>query len=273
VSPTFEGDNRRGFVSFFFVFGVITSAFITHAGAMASRSAVLSLAEAGISPQVGAPPADVLDPSFAPSERDGLLVIDVQTDFMPGGALEVPGGTEVIPIVNALVRRFEHVVLSQDWHPPKHSSFASQHEGKSPYDETQMPYGAQTLWPDHCVQNTPGSAFHADLAIPARARICRKGFRSAIDSYSAFFENDRVTGTGLQAHFQELGVTTVYVVGVAYDFCVRFSCEDAAARCGATAVLVKDATRAVGLPGSVEAAAKGLEQAGVRIVNAAELRS
>ena len=146
----------------------ITSAFITHAGAMASRSAVLSLAEAGISPQVGAP-ADVLDPSFAPSERDGLLVIDVQTDFMPGGALEVPGGTEVIPIVNALVRRFEHVVLSQDWHPPKHSSFASQHEGKSPYDETQMPYGAQTLWPDHCVQNTPGSAFHADLAIP-RAR-------------------------------------------------------------------------------------------------------
>lgn len=138
---------------------------------MASRSAVLSLAEAGISPQVGAPPADVLDPSFAPSERDGLLVIDVQTDFMPGGALEVPGGTEVIPIVNALVRRFEHVVLSQDWHPPKHSSFASQHEGKSPYDETQMPYGAQTLWPDHCVQNTPGSAFHADLAIPARAHL------------------------------------------------------------------------------------------------------
>jgi hypothetical protein len=156
----------------------VCHAFVfTPAGAMASRSAVLSLAEAGISPQVGAPPADVLDPSFAPSERDGLLVIDVQIDFMPGGALEVPGGTEVIPIVNALVPRFKHVVLSQDWHPPKHSSFASQHDGKSPYDEMQMPYGAQTLWPDHCVQNTPGSAFHADLAIPAGARVCRKGYR------------------------------------------------------------------------------------------------
>jgi nicotinamidase/pyrazinamidase len=240
---------------------------------MASRSAVLSLAEAGISPQVGAPAADVLDPSFAPSERDGLLVIDVQIDFMPGGALEVPGGTEVIPIVNALVPRFKHVVLSQDWHPPKHSSFASQHDGKSPYDEMQMPYGAQTLWPDHCVQNTPGSAFHADLAIPAGARVCRKGYRADIDSYSAFFENDRVTGTGLEAYFKELGVTRVYVVGLAYDFCVRYTCEDAAARCGVTAVLVKDATRAVGLPGSVDAAAEGLEQAGVQVVNAAELRS
>ena len=225
----------------------ITSAFITHAGAMASRSAVLSLAEAGISPQVGAPRGRA--GPLVRALRAGWPARDRRADrSLPGGALEVPGGTEVIPIVNALVRRFEHVVLSQDWHPPETQLVRVAARGQEPaYDETQMPYGAQTLWPDHCVQNTPGSAFHADLAIPARAHICRKGFRSAIDSYSAFFENDRVTGTGLQAHFQELGVTTVYVVGVAYDFCVRFSCEDAAARCGATAVLVKDATRAVGL--------------------------
>ena len=250
----------------------ITSAFITHAGAMASRSAVLSLAEAGISPQVGAPPADVLDPSFAPSERDGLLVIDVQTDFMPGGALEVPGGTEVIPIVNALVRRFEHVVLSQDWHPPKHSSFASQHEGKSPYDETQMPYGAQTLWPDHCVQNTPGSAFHADWPSPRRAHL-PQGLPVGHRLVQRVLRERPGHGDGAPGTLPGAGRHGGIRGRGGVDFCVRFSCEDAAARCGATAVLVKDATRAVGLPGSVEAAAKGLEQAGVRVVNAAELRS
>ena len=243
---------------------------ITSAGAMAS-SVVLSLSEAGISSQAGAPAADLLDKKFAPTAEDGLLVIDVQCDFMPGGALPVPGGTEVIGVVNALVPRFEHVVLSQDWHPDGHSSFASQHEGKNPYDETTFPYGQQTLWPDHCRQNTAGSSFHADLTIPQTAVVCRKGFRPEIDSYSAFFENDSVTATGLEHYLQQLGVKRVFVVGLAYDFCVRYTCEDAANRCGLDVILVRDATRAVGLPGSVEAAVGGLKDAGVRVCTAGEL--
>lgn len=347
-------------------------------GSEAVPSGVLTLAESDIAPQAGAPPLEGYDLGFEPTKEDCLLVIDLQVDFMPGGALEVPGGTEVFPLVNAMIEKFECVVMSQDWHPPAHSSFASQHEGKAPYDVTSMPYGEQTLWPDHCVQGTSGcvtrvgfsqlpervsrasttpraspspvlprsrparhnparcpsfaratcaldtrssplhrrdsvwmstttnlrrrlrsprvvrpasrasshpsrlthpphhssisdsARFHADLSIPERARVCRKGFRKHVDSYSAFFENDHVTATGLEAYLKSEGVKRVFVVGVAYDFCVRYSCEDAA-KAGFESVLVKDATRAVGLPGSVEAADRGVVEAGVRTANSGGL--
>ena len=241
---------------------------------MASSSAVLSLSEAGISPQVGVPPGeDVLDPLFAPTKEDALLVIDVQCDFCSGGALEVPKATDIIPVVNALVCRFQHVVFSQDWHPPKHSSFASQHAGRKPWDEVTMSYGKQTLWPDHCIQGSAGSSFHRDLAIPENGMVCRKGCNPQIDSYSAFFENDGRTSTGLETYVQQLGVKRVFVVGVAFDFCVRFTCQDAATKCGLSVVLVSDGTKPVGLPGSVDATNRGLTDAGVLVRGARELGS
>lgn len=235
-----------------------------------ATAGVFTLEEIGLGAQKGIPGAEGLDLGFAPTSQDALLVIDVQNGFTPGGALAVPGGTDVIPLANALVEKFETVVLSQDWHPEGHSSFASQYPGKSPLDTVELAYGSQTLWPDHCVQGTKGAAFHEDLAIPERCRVVRKGFRREIDSYSAFFENDRTTCTGLEAYLKGIGVTRVFVVGLAYDFCVRFTAEDAR-RCGFQAVVVKDGTRAVGAPGTVEAAAKGLEEAGVLVVQSCEL--
>lgn len=235
------------------------------------EKAVLTLREAGVAAQEGCPGKAGYDLGFTPSGSDALLVIDVQNGFMPGGALAVPEGTDTIPLVNALVGKFERVVLTQDWHPAGHSSFASQHPGKAPYDEVHAEYGPQTLWPDHCVMGTEGSAFHEHLAIPERSVVCRKGFRRDIDSYSAFFENDRTTATGLEDHLKVWGVTRVFVVGVAYDFCVRFTAEDAA-RCGFTSVIVKDATRAVGLAGTVEAADKGCREAGVHVVDSEALK-
>ena len=179
---------------------------------------MLTLSESGIEPRKGAAPSTSLDPGFKPVPGDALLVIDVQNDFIPGGALEVAGGHEVVPVCNALMDRFDVVVFSQDWHCPGHLSFASSHEGKSPYDSTQMPYGDQTLWPDHCIQGTSGSSFHADLSIPDRVRVVRKGFRKDIDSYSAFFENDQTTPTGLEGYLKDIGVRRVFVCGLASTF-------------------------------------------------------
>jgi nicotinamidase/pyrazinamidase len=181
-----------------------------------------------------------------------LLVIDVQNDFCPGGALAVPGGDEIVPGINALMAEFAAVILTQDWHPADHLSFASQHPGKAPMEMTEMPYGPQVLWPDHCVQGSEGAAFHPDLDTTRADLIIRKGFRREIDSYSAFFENDQTTPTGLEGYLRSRGITTLTIVGLATDFCVNFSAVDAAA--GVPVEVRGDLARAIDLDGSLAAA-------------------
>jgi len=183
-------------------------------------------------------------------QTDALLVIDMQLDFLPGGALAVADGDAILPGINALAARFDHVILTQDWHTPNHISFASTH-GLHPFTDTvQAPYGTQHLWPDHCIQATPGADLHPDLAIPHAELILRKGFRKDIDSYSAFTENDQHTPTGLAGYLRERGLTRLFFSGVAYDFCVGFSAL-AAARLGFESFVIEDLTRAVNLPNSV----------------------
>ncbi|MCB1377422.1 MAG: bifunctional nicotinamidase/pyrazinamidase [Alphaproteobacteria bacterium] len=195
---------------------------------------------------------------------DVLLVIDVQNDFCPGGNLAVPGGSEVVPLINRLAHGFAHVLLTQDWHPAGHSSFASSHTGKAPFEVIDMPYGPQTLWPDHCVQNTVGAAFHTGLDIPHAELIIRKGFRTAIDSYSAFFENDHKTPTGLGGYLKERGFTHVTCVGLAFDFCVRFSAEDARAL-GFDTDVIEGACRAIDLNGSADATRRSFTERGITL--------
>ena len=190
---------------------------------------------------------------------DVLLVIDVQNDFCPGGNLAVAGGNEIVPLVNRLAHGFAHVVLTQDWHPAGHSSFASTHPGKGPFEMIEMPYGPQTLWPDHCIQGTDGAAFHKGLDIPHAELIIRKGFRKAIDSYSAFFENDHKTPTGLGGYLKERGFSHVTCVGLAFDFCVRFSAEDARAL-GFDTEVIEGACRAINLNGSGDATRKSFRE-------------
>ena len=195
-------------------------------------------------------------------DSDVLLVIDVQNDFCPGGRLAVPGGNEVVPLINRLAKSFAHVVLTQDWHPEGHSSFASQHQGMSPFQTTTMPYGPQTLWPDHCIQDSEGAAFHKDLHIPHAELVIRKGFRSAIDSYSAFFENDHRTPTGLGGYLKERGFEKVVCVGLAFDFCVRFSAEDAR-KLGFDTEVIEAACRAIDLDGSADATRRSFAEHGI----------
>jgi nicotinamidase/pyrazinamidase len=180
---------------------------------------------------------------------DVLLVVDVQNDFCPDGRLAVPRGHEVVPIINRLGRLFAHVVLTQDWHPPGHRSFASSHPGKQPFETTTLDYGEQVLWPDHCVQGTPGAEFHAGLDIPHAALVIRKGFRSAVDSYSALYENDRKTPTGLAGYLRERGFRRIYLAGLAFDFCVRYSAEDTL-REGFAPVVIEDACRGIDIGGA-----------------------
>jgi nicotinamidase/pyrazinamidase len=198
-------------------------------------------------------------------DRDLLLVVDVQNDFCPGGALPAPSGDEVAPAINALAARFAHVVLTQDWHPAGHASFASSHPGKAPFETIALEYGEQVLWPDHCVQGTPGAEFHRDLEIRHAEAIVRKGFRPGIDSYSAFFENDRTTPTGLAGYLRERGFTRLFLAGLATDFCVAWSALDARAH-GFDVVLIEDACRAIDLDGSLAAAMGRMKEAGVEIV-------
>jgi nicotinamidase/pyrazinamidase len=185
-------------------------------------------------------------------DDDVLVVVDVQNDFCPGGALAVPHGDDVVPIVNVLAARFRNVVLTQDWHPSGHSSFASAHPGRRPFETIDVAYGKQVLWPDHCVQGTTGAAFHDALQIPHAALIIRKGMNRAIDSYSAFYENDRKTPTGLVGYLRERGLTRAFFAGLALDFCVRFSAEDAK-REGFAAIVIEDACRGIDIEGSVAA--------------------
>jgi nicotinamidase/pyrazinamidase len=202
--------------------------------------------------------------------NSALIVIDLQNDFCPGGALAVSGGDEIVPLVNRLAGSFDHVILTQDWHPAGHSSFASSHAGKAPFASIQMPYGAQTLWPDHCVQGTRGAEFHKDLRWTKAELVVRKGFRKAVDSYSAFFENDRKTPTGLAGCLRERGLTNLTLVGLATDYCVAYSALDAARLGFRTAVLV-DACRAIDLQGSLAEAEKQMRAAGVRLGKTADL--
>ncbi|KIC23236.1 MULTISPECIES: bifunctional nicotinamidase/pyrazinamidase [unclassified Leisingera] len=192
-----------------------------------------------------------------------LIVVDVQNDFCPGGALAVPGGDEVAAPINAMMDRFDAVILTQDWHPAGHSSFASSHPGKAPFDTTEMPYGPQVLWPDHCVQGTEGAAFHKDLRTDGDL-IIRKGFRPAIDSYSGFFENDQTTPTGLEGYLRSRGITDLTLAGLATDFCVAFTALDAA-RLGFGVTVQLSACRAIDLDGSLKAALAQMEQAGVKL--------
>ena len=197
-----------------------------------------------------------------PSEA--LIVIDMQNDFCPGGALAVAGGDDIVPLVNGLIERFDHVVLTQDWHPAGHSSFASSHPGLTPFTTITMPYGEQTLWPDHCIQGSSGADFHAGLVWTKAELVVRKGFRPEIDSYSAFFENDRTTPTGLAGYLKERGIERVSICGLATDYCVAYSALDAVEHGFETTVLL-DACRAIDLNGSFAASMAQMMAEGVRI--------
>jgi len=202
--------------------------------------------------------------------QDVLIVTDVQNDFCPGGALAVPGGDAVIDVIHRVAPRFEHVVLVQDWHPAGHTSFASSHPGKHPFEQIERPYGAQTLWPDHCIQGSRGAGFHPALQLPQAELILRKGFDPLIDSYSVFFENDRVTPTGLAGYLSERNLSRVFIAGLAYDYCVGYSALDAR-RLGLQAVIVRDACRAIDLNGSVARIEAEFAQAGVKLIESEEL--
>jgi nicotinamidase/pyrazinamidase len=193
-----------------------------------------------------------------------LLVIDVQNDFCPGGNLAVNGGDEIVAGINAMARDFDHVVLTQDWHPEGHSSFASQHKGHAAFTQIEMPYGPQTLWPDHCIIGSMGAEFHNALDIPKAELIIRKGYRKAIDSYSAFFENDHTTPTGLGGYLKERGLTHITCVGLAFDYCVRYSAEDAKTL-GFNVTVIENATRAIDLGGTADATRKSFAERGITL--------
>jgi len=201
---------------------------------------------------------------------DVLIVTDVQNDFCPGGALAVADGDAVIEPIHRVAQRFEHVVLTQDWHTPGHFSFASSHAGKKPFEQIERSYGLQTLWPDHCVQGSHGAEFHPELKLTRAELILRKGFRRQIDSYSAFFENDRKTPTGLGGYLRERGLTRVFLAGLAYDYCVGYSALDARLL-GFEAVVLKDACRAIDLNGSAELMEREFAAAGVGLLHTDDL--
>jgi nicotinamidase/pyrazinamidase len=196
---------------------------------------------------------------------NALLIIDVQNDFCPGGALAVPEGDRVIPVINQLIKSFDHVIQSQDWHPIDHSSFASSHEGKNPYDSIQVDYGEQILWPDHCIQGSDGADFHPELDTTKTEVIIRKGFRRKIDSYSTFYENDQKTNTGLTGYLNDRGISTLFVCGLATDFCVKWSVLDGISE-GFSVNVIEDAVMGIDIDGSVQAAWDDMENAGAGII-------
>lgn len=199
-----------------------------------------------------------------------LVIVDIQNDFCPGGALAVPGGDKIIPLVNELSGQFDCVVQTQDWHPADHLSFASNHEGKSPYDTVDMDYGKQVLWPDHCIQGSKGAEFHPDVETVPSQVIIRKGYRKHIDSYSAFFENDHDTTTGLHGYLTERKIEELVITGLATDFCVKWTVLDAL-KLGYKVTLVQDAVRGIDIDGSVDAAIKEMNEAGTQMVHAKDI--
>jgi len=203
-------------------------------------------------------------------EHDVLIVIDVQNDFCPGGALAVADGDAVVEAIHRVAPLFRHIVLTQDWHPPDHISFAAAHLGKEPFEQIELAYGMQTLWPPHCVQGSTGAEFHRDLGLPQAELILRKGFNPHIDSYSAFFENDRATPTGLAGYLEERELSRVFFAGLAYDYCVGYSALDAR-RLGLTAYVLRDACRAIDLNGSVAKIEAEFAREGVSVIECAAL--
>jgi nicotinamidase/pyrazinamidase len=232
---------RRGF------FGLATGGFVLAAAARAFAQARIK-----------------------PGPQDLLLVVDVQNCFMPGGSLAVNDGDKIVPIINRLAPAFEHVILTQDWHTPGHISFASSHAGKKPFETVSLPYGTQVLWPDHCVQGTPSAELHKDLRIPKAELIIRKGYRHQMDSYSAFYEADGKTPTGLVGYLRERGLTTVFLVGLATDFCVFWSAMDAR-KAGFNALVIEDATRGIDAGGSMGRAWQEMLGAGVKRIQSADV--
>ena len=209
------------------------------------------------------------NPAIRPRPEDVLIVVDVQNDFCPGGRLAVQKGDEVVPLVNALAQRFANVVLTQDWHPPGHQSFATSHPGRKPFDSIKLPYGEQVLWPDHCVQGSDGAALHKDLSVPQAQLLIRKGYNKDVDSYSAFLEADRKTRTGLEGYLEERGIKRVFVCGLATDFCVAWTALDAR-KLGFAAAVIEDACRAIDNQGSLAAAWEKMKKAGVMRVQSGD---
>ena len=205
-----------------------------------------------------------------PGAKDALIVVDLQNDFCPGGRLAVQKGDEVVPVVNALAKRFENVVLTQDWHPPGHQSFANSHPGSKPFDSITLPYGEQVLWPDHCLQGSEGAALHKGLAVCHAQLVVRKGWRRDVDSYSAFLEADRKSRTGLEGYLDERGIKRVFVCGLATDFCVAWTALDAR-KLGFKAAVIEDACRAIDMQGSLAAAWEKMTKAGVERMQSADL--
>ena len=206
----------------------------------------------------------------APDGHSALIVVDVQNCFVTGGTLPVKDGEAVVPVINRLAQAFDNIVITQDWHTPGHASFASAHAGSKPFDTATMPYGTQVLWPDHCVQGSDDAALHRDLRLPRAQLIIRKGFHEDMDSYSAFAEADHRTTTGLAAYLKARGIRTVYVVGLATDFCVAWTALDAR-RAGFRTYVIEDATRAIDLNGSLAAATSAMKKAGVAIVPSTDI--
>lgn len=206
---------------------------------------------------------------MTPDQHDALLIIDVQNDFCPGGALEVPAGDEVVAIVNSISSKFQTIVLTQDWHPSGHASFASSHSADA-FSTTTLHYGEQTLWPDHCVQGSDGASFHPQLQSDGAALVIRKGMHPGIDSYSAFFENDQTTTTGLSGYLKHLGIKRVFCAGLAFDYCVRFTAEDAVKENFKT-VVIEDACRAIDMNGSANAARESFLKCGVAMIDSNSL--
>lgn len=203
---------------------------------------------------------------------EALLIVDVQNDFCPGGALEVPEGDTVVPVINKLSEKFDHVIQTQDWHPEGHSSFASSHSNKEPFETIEMPYGKQVLWPDHCIQGSEGADFHPDLITTRSQLVIRKGFRKAIDSYSAFFENDDETPTGLTGYLKNRNIDTLYAVGLATDFCVKWSVVDGLKE-GFNVTVIEDAVKGIDMDGSVSAAWDEMLEAGAQKATSREILS
>ena len=207
---------------------------------------------------------------ITPDGKSALIVVDVQNCFVTGGTLPVKGGEEVVPIINKLARLFENVVVTQDWHTPGHASFASTHAGKKPFETTKLSYGTQVLWPDHCVQGTDDAALHKDLKLPTAQIIIRKGFHKEMDSYSAIEEADHKTATGLAGYLKARGIKTLYVTGLATDFCVAWTAMDAR-KAGFEVYVIEDATRAIDLNGSLAAAWKQMSAKGVKRIQSSDL--
>jgi len=238
--------------------------------AFSRRTFFVSAAACGALAGFGIPRPVRAAGTIKPDAKSALIVVDVQNCFVDGGTLPVKGGAEVVPVINKLAASFENIVVTQDWHTPGHASFASAHAGKKPFETAAMPYGTQVLWPDHCVQGSDDAAVHKDLKLPTAQLIIRKGFRKGVDSYSAFEEADRKTTTGLAGYLKARDIDTVFITGLATDFCVAWTALDAR-KLGFNVYVIEDATRGIDLNGSLAAAWKQMTEAGVKRIQASDI--